>query len=314
MKIKPSEISIVFQGTINPTFIAKGVDSARNIFPGAEIIISTWKGECVPRTVEKLCDAVLYNDDPGGIVFCRDGSIQNHNRQIVSSIAGISRTTRKYVMKLRSDMLILGDEFLRFYSKYKKRHKDFVVFKDRIIINSYCTNDSRGRCPCLFHPSDWVSFGLREDLLNLWGIPLAEEPQMSQYFRLNPEKYSPNKNILTRWHSEQYIWLSCLRNNGYNIEFDTWFSFDKKLAWQSDVSLVNNFIVLDYKKSMSVLSQKYESVNNGAGILNHNGWLYLYHKYVDNSIKVPFATKVVYHLGLKPVKDRIEKIIYKYFG
>lgn len=312
MKINSRDITLVFQGKIKYEYITRGISAARKFFPEAEIIISTWDGEKISPNVAEQCDKILFNKDPGGMVFCKDGSIQNHNRQIVSTLSGVSSATRKYVMKLRSDILILGDEFLKFYSVYRKRHKEFKLFKERVLINSYCTNDSRGRCPCLFHPSDWVAFGLKEDILKLWDIPLSEST-MSRYFELNPERSNPNENLLARWHSEQYIWLSCLNKNGYKVNFDTWFSYSSHLARQSDIALVNNFVVLDYKTQMSLVSQKYPVVDNGAGILKHSDWLYLYNKYIDSHIDVPCKTKIIYGLGLKPYEDRLRKIVYRLF-
>jgi hypothetical protein len=40
-----------------------------------------------------------------------------------------------------------------------------------------------------FLPSDWFYFGLREDVLNLWSIPLAPEPENSSWFanRAHPD-------------------------------------------------------------------------------------------------------------------------------
>lgn len=109
MKILSKEVSVVFQGAINQKYIENGVDSVRKYLPESEIIISTWEGQLLPSSCADKVDRILFNRDPGGTIFTRNGKIQNQNRQIFSTKEGILASTRKYVLKLRSDMKLIGN-------------------------------------------------------------------------------------------------------------------------------------------------------------------------------------------------------------
>ena len=97
MKILSKEVSVVSQGAINQKYIENGVDSVRKYLPESEIIISTWEGQLLPSSCADKVDRILFNRDPGGTIFTRDGKIQNQNRQIFSTKEGILASTRKYV-------------------------------------------------------------------------------------------------------------------------------------------------------------------------------------------------------------------------
>lgn len=306
MKILSKEVSVVFQGAINQKYIENGVDSVRKYLPESEIIISTWEGQLLPSSCADKVDRILFNRDPGGTIFTRNGKIQNQNRQIFSTKEGILASTRKYVLKLRSDMKLTGTRFLSFFAYFDKRASEYKVFKEKILINNLYTRDARGSLPYLFHPSDWCSFGYREDMLRVWDIPLAIEPESSSWFALHPQ-YTPDRNVLTRWHAEQYIWLKALQKAGFEIDFDNWFSFTPELAEISEKCLVNNFVVLDYKTQYSIVSQKYPSKKGDSPVLGFLGWLALYRKYVDSNAKVPFRMGPIASLGVEREFFRLRK-------
>lgn len=145
-----------------------------------------------------------------------------------------------------------------------------------------------------------------EDMLRLWDIPLAIEPESSSWFALHPQ-YTPDRNVLTRWHAEQYIWLMALQKAGFEIDFNNWFSFTPELAEISEKCLVNNFVVLDYKTQYSIVSQKYPSKKGDSPVLGFLGWLTLYRKYVDSNAKVPFRMGPIASLGVEREFFRLRK-------
>ena len=110
-----NDISVVVQGVIDPIFTPICLNSIRKHLPEAEIILSTWKGE----TIKNLdYDILILNDDPGAFIYTSTNKVQNQNRQIVSTRNGILNASRKYVLKIRTDMQILGTKFLTFWNKY----------------------------------------------------------------------------------------------------------------------------------------------------------------------------------------------------
>ncbi|MFN3393310.1 MAG: WavE lipopolysaccharide synthesis family protein, partial [Candidatus Thermochlorobacter sp.] len=99
--VETSDISIVVQGPIvsNKDFYPNGwtneaLRRMRIHFPGAEIILSTWKGS----NVDGLdYDVVVFNDDPGSAMS--RNRPYNVNRQIVSTKNGLAKASRKYALK-----------------------------------------------------------------------------------------------------------------------------------------------------------------------------------------------------------------------
>ncbi|MCR5506982.1 MAG: WavE lipopolysaccharide synthesis family protein, partial [bacterium] len=242
--IEAKDISVVIQGAISSD-TKKVVDSIKKFLPEAEIIISTWKGSNV-KNLEY--DKIIFNKDIGAIPFRLNGQKHNLNRQIISTFSGVKKASRKYVLKLRSDIILLNKNFLKYFDMFPCRDSKYKIFKNRIIITNVYTRNSSPQMKCLFHPSDWVMFGLKEDIFKMWNIPLAKEPETSQWFTTHKK---PDNDIfpdfLTRYHAEQYIWINVLKKNGVNFKFNNYMSYSKKLVQISDRSIFNNFIILDYK-------------------------------------------------------------------
>ena len=61
--IKSSEISIVIQGPIYKNTTKRVCERMRQIFPQAEIIVSTWQGS---DTSDLTYDVLVESKDPGG--------------------------------------------------------------------------------------------------------------------------------------------------------------------------------------------------------------------------------------------------------
>lgn len=292
-KILSKDISVVIQGGIDKKYIYKTLKSIRKFLPKAEIILSTWEGS----NVDGLdYDILQLNEDPGAEIFTPDGKRQNQNRQILSTKKGISLASRKYVLKLRSDMQIKGTKFLTYFGKYKKRNDNYKILKERILINSLYTRKSlypkvvKGKHilqPYLFHVSDWMMFGLKEDMINIWDIPLAPEPETSQFFKKYPN-LPHDCGCLTRWHAEQYIWLEFLKKNGINHNYDNYWVYDKNYEKLSELSIVNNTILLEYKKEFDIICQKYTYQYGDSETMHPYDWFVLYKKFCDNDFLIPF--------------------------
>ncbi|MCS7032245.1 MAG: WavE lipopolysaccharide synthesis family protein, partial [Gloeomargarita sp. SKYG116] len=197
-KIKSREISVVVQGPIHhqDNLTKRVLESVREHLPDAELILSTWKGS----DVSGLCfDILVENDDPGA--FKTGYSIDNVNRQILSTLNGIKSSRRHYILKIRTDSILTSDKFLSFYFQFPKRNSYYSIFNHRIITLTLFSRDPSLYCR-LFHPSDIAQFGSRADLLMLWDVPLLDQSKM------------PKKEF-TEYVPESYIFLNSLKRNGF---------------------------------------------------------------------------------------------------
>jgi hypothetical protein len=242
--IAASEISVVVQGPWYENLTREVVSSVRRYLPGAEVIYSGWTGADASAL---SADKVVLSDDPGGRPHPHDPRFfYNTNRQIVSTRAGLQAASHTYAVKLRSDQLLTSARFLEYFDCFPKRGTDYVMFEHRVAVSDiYTINPRRG--PYLFHPSDWFHFGQARDLLLLWDLPLAPEPESTEYFRLHPEEKTPDVPELVRYPTEQYNWLHCLRKR-FEISCRHCLDFNLEAVRISDLALVNNFIVLELKQ------------------------------------------------------------------
>ena len=240
-KINPREISVVVQGAVNADDTKKCLDSIRHYLPGSQIILSTWEGSDVSGLDY---DDVLLNEDPGSINMGAGFRPNNINREIVSSRNGIKKANRKYLLKIRTDACLSGTGFANIYeyanNALNSRFPDLIFFKQKVIIDSHFTRDPNAKSIKLqFQPSDLWYFGLKEDIEDLFDIPL-------QY----PEDATVviDDKIHRKYTAEQYIWISFLNKKGYNISLEVYNEGSKGLTKNTIRTIVNNFFVLDHNK------------------------------------------------------------------
>ena len=196
MPIENSDITIVVQGLVDNEITKKCIKSIREVLPGSNIILSTWKNS----KVEGIdYDKIILNEDPGHYfrrVELIDGKlakkkVNNINRQIVSTQNGLKAVTTKYSLKLRTDFLITHDQFKNKFETIQSLNifeKNYQIFKKRVICCQCGTHSVRkGKFYLPFHYSDFAHFGLTVDLLNLFEIPLATMDELT-YFEDNKNK------------------------------------------------------------------------------------------------------------------------------
>jgi len=236
--IESRDICVVVQGPIHTqdNLTKRVLESVRTHLPDAELILSTWKGSDVDGLD---CDILLLNDDPGPLNVPNKSKI-NLNRQIVSTRNGLQKATRTYAMKLRTDTLLTGTGFIDAFDKYPERREDFKVFEHKIVIPTLYTRNPRRSY--LFHPSDIFQFGLRSDMIELWSIPLYSKTVI-----FNPEFEGP---------PEQFLWLSVLKKQGFNITYSL-NTLSPLLAFVSEVSLLNNFIIQSFEELTLKLPERF---------------------------------------------------------
>lgn len=223
--IKPHDISIVVQGPVlhQPAFEGEeGITEVvctrlRKIFPQSELILSTWEGA---STGSISYDKLILSKDPGATWFNYKNYelLNNCSRLIVSTQAGIAAASGKYVLKLRSDLFVVSGSFLNYFYEYPYFDEDYKLFKNRVI--AFSLYSIKAHKTCLFtmkrpyHISDWAYFGYREDLHDLYAIPLPQEPAFSHWFlkRCKPF-FDIEPHRLWKMPPEQYITSSFFKKH-----------------------------------------------------------------------------------------------------
>lgn len=296
-KIDTEDISVIVQGAIDKKNTQRCLISIRKYLPGSTIILSTWEGS----NVEGLTyDKLVVNSDPGGYICDKvHGTKNNVARQIVSTLSGLKNATTTYSLKIRSDLELVGNNFLNYFEMFPHFSEKLKILKARVLVNSLYT---RGLMPnpntlydkLLYHPSDWICFGYTQDLINIWDIPLPNEPTFSTWFekRKRPNM-DPCRTWLFRYVPEQYIWLSFLQKNVDGIKFEHFGDNTYENLGMSELSIVNNLVVLDYKEQYDFEFKKYDIQKHVPyNIHRHYYWLLLYKKYCDPQYRIPLKYKV----------------------
>jgi len=227
MNIESRDISVIVQGPIDwsndeELFEATTLTCLRkikSILPDSEIILSTWENEHITGLdYDKLVVSSLPEQQgvwPGFIP-------NNVNRQIVSTVNGLKHASRKYALKIRTDMILLGDKFLSFFQKRPNGlniEDERRIFKDPIVTNNFSSRNSDVMSlilpdhPLLFQFSDHIQFGNTEDLIMLWDINLQKNDDGFYFFdHSHPNRWrlcelsllAPEQYILTRAIKKKY--------------------------------------------------------------------------------------------------------------
>ena len=298
--IEDREISFVVQGPIvdvktpGASSTVEVVQSVRRQFPHSRIILSSWKG----TSTENLnVDAAVLSEDPGALY--QGFSLNNVNRQIVSTSAGLNLVETQFSVKLRTDSLIRSRKFLDYFGRMPNRRKEFKVFDEKIVVgNRFCRNPALYPLP--FHPSDIFQFGLTSDLRRFWNIPLAPEPETSEWFKIHAR---PPKTLdyffphTLRYFPEQYLWITCLKQAGYEVGMDYGWQVDKHLCRSSELSIVNNFIIAKTERLGVELPKRLLQPRISVSIYSDLDFLIMYYR--DFSCFPPVLGEAVFLVSTK---------------
>lgn len=276
------DITFIIQGPVYPDITNKTISSVRQFFPETKIIYSTCNPECTDNL--KDYDELIISDDPGSFTYAdRPGEkVNNINRQIVSTMAGLKACKTKYAMKLRSDFVLKGNKFLEFWNKFSNVDSKYQIFEHKLLACCYFARNPSSDMAFPFHPSDLAFFGNAKDLINLFGINLMTKGQA--YWNLKARhqyQYVP----------EQYLFINCLRKNGFDVVCDCYNDCTLGNIEQTERFFASNFIFLTFEQfnlqptkptfNMKVHPNAFKSC------YTHVEWQNLYKKYVDNSYIVP---------------------------
>lgn len=128
------DISVIIQGKIHglpgqsydQRLTLQCIINVRRFIPEAEVILSTWEGS---DTSDLPYDKLVLSPDPGGTPYwLSDPSfLNNNNRQILSTLAGLKQASKKYAIKMRGDCKIIGTSFLKYMQDYPRSAKYFFL-------------------------------------------------------------------------------------------------------------------------------------------------------------------------------------------
>jgi hypothetical protein len=299
--IKFEEISVIVQGpvisksndneSIRYTYLC--LKSIRKFLPGSTIILSTWKNSDLKGLDY---DVLVENDDPGNIQMILRGSkfSYNLNRQLVSTINGLKKSKTKYSLKLRSDLILYGNKFMRYLFKYKNRNPNYSFLENKVIFTDISSFNPQKNEKRLFNPSDWFTFGFTTDLLKIWNVPLLSIK--NEY--LIVEGCIDQENFLS---AEQYIWTSFVKKY-LNINFESIYSYSEELLKLSNMIFANNLIFLN-TNLIPINSPKYD--NESFFIIkmkldyyySFNDWKKLYNQYCNG--KFIYIPNIIFTLYKK---------------
>ncbi|WP_028387783.1 WavE lipopolysaccharide synthesis family protein [Legionella fairfieldensis] len=289
--IPDKDISIVVQGPIltqSKYDVTEEITQLaclrlKKLFPTSELILSTWEGE---DTRGIVYDKVIMNKDPGASWFdyYNHKLLNNCNRLIISTLAGIKAASRKYVFKVRSDLFLVSKKFLNYFEHYPLYNTECKFVKARILafsmwsIQGHKTSLFTMHKP--FHISDWAYFGYKEDLMDLYDVPLIPEPHFSQWFLTHCKPFFDiAPSVLWKMPPEQHITSSFL-NKHTPIKLEHTADTSNNNCQISAKMLMNNFLVLD-QTQFFLISLKHFcfqfSRENHEWFIYHHTWLKNYY-------------------------------------
>lgn len=224
MLITSKDISVVVQGPIEWEIDKKyrqpltliSLLKIRELLPESEIILSTWKDTKVDALeFDKICQS----KDPGPQGNWPGFTLNNVNRQIKSAISGINLATRKFCLKIRSDMVLEGLNFIKIFMNREEISPDQKkIFDYPIITNNFSSRNTKKLqekyedYSLLFHPSDHIQFGLCKDIQSLWDIPFQSDLDSIYFLEMTyPNRWRHNE--LSRLTPEQFIFINAINKN-----------------------------------------------------------------------------------------------------
>lgn len=273
--VAPPEVSVVVQGPVSAGITDRVLQSVRAHLPGAEIILSTWKG----ADVQGLdFDLLVANDDPGPVQMTSGPS--NLNRMIWSSREGLRRVTRPYCLKLRTDLMLTSNRILSYFRRFPKFQEEYRIFRERIVISNALTWRTTRWPRGIYHPGDLFGFGHAADLQRLWNVPLHPFPGRARFESESaPPAAAPDEIPISEMTSEQYVWFNALRP-AHPVSIRRGPSADD---YRRDMLLLlNNFVIISLDRAGLVwLTRGTRRFSNDARFWGFGEYGYWYRREVE---------------------------------
>ncbi len=168
-----SSYAIVMQGQVmvKDHFTFETLKLYRHIYPSAQIILSTWKGEYPEElsAIRELSIDIIDNEKPDF------AGLQNINLQIASTKSGILQAQENgavYILKTRTDIRLYKNiDFLQFLTS---RAKEQPAYKDSRLENRLVAFNCNMFVERLYDITDLMMFGHARDMARYWNVPFDE--------------------------------------------------------------------------------------------------------------------------------------------
>lgn len=314
--INSSDISVVVQGPIcfekDVCLTSKVCDSIRKYLPNAEIILSTWEGEKFDLVDhDKLVINKPIKSQMMYIIWTNNLRLYSVNHQIITTLNGIKQASRKYVLKLRSDLSLSGTEFINFFERYQsvpenEEYKSWKIFNRRIVtLPTFDANKKYGLC---FNVCDWFFFGTKGDVYDYFNIPLVDFDSL--YIKEGDDYPRGEYNL----PAEQYLCVTFIKKH-IDINMTRGDEKNNKLIEDFEIFLANNIIPVAANKA-NLLSLKYDGCSYATPTYKSdfyffNKWIKLYNKYGGGNEKKKIETIFDYFLHFLFICKRAAKNIFK---
>ena len=225
IKDNKNKLDIVLQGKFNENVLHIAEYYLELNFVN-NIIISCWDNDSIPQ-INNDRIKIIQSEVP------ENPGTGQRNLQIISSLTGIKESETEFIIKIRNDQRYTHESMINmynFYEQYKERKLTFYYDEGRPR-NRICVSGNFSEFS--FHPRDHLFWGNKEDLIDLFSLPLEIGKVTDKIKFIVPEDYSLYYEYFIR--TETYIGSHYLSN------------FDQKI----------NYYLLDPKKYLYDNSEKY---------------------------------------------------------
>lgn len=266
MKINNDNISFLLQGRISLDETGESLKSIFVLFDNPIVVVATWSnlrdvGDLLKINFPSV--KFLFLDDPGSEYRKLDPpTLHNVNRIIYSSKIGLDYISSDYVFKIRADIKILNKNFINLYIKYyyiDNKSSD-TPFKERILISNQTTIDPKRGPKLLYHPCDWVAFGLTKDIKLYFDIDfMCHQDHYWYKYNLKPENKIDTDNF-SKYMAEDYIGYTSLRRF-YNIQHDFYCDYsDAEIKkWES---ILGTIYIVASNDEIGIMNLKYKNIHD----------------------------------------------------
>lgn len=313
--ITDKEISVVVQGNIEKQYIYQCIESIHRVMPNSELILSTWRSD-QELTHDLECDLFVFSDDPGGpLLNKKENRLNNINRELVSTLAGVNKAKRRYILKIRSNMTVSNLKFLEIYEK-EREGVYHNLLKNKILILNYYTRNPRV-LPMPFCPSDWIAFGFSEDLKAYYDIPL-QNIEESLWYKTHKNESTFFCDVYSLFAPEQYILISFLKKKHVQMECKNYYDIDNSRLAFCERLMSNLFIIVDLEMgSFSFLKYNPNRYFERESLISYKDWCLMKEHYEKESEPLTWqwffycVRKWITHIGYFYVRNNISRFMKK---
>ena len=288
--IKKKDITVVVQGPYFKNITEKVLNNIYTKFKDSELIFSTYKGERIEKKYKEKFK-IIYNK----ILPKTPNSLEplmyyNYYGHVRTSLNGIKKSSKNYILKTRSDIVFNNASFLEYFDKFNFFNKNYKILKKRVIISSHYTIDPR-KNPLPIHFSDWFFFGLKSDLKKIFNQKyMSKENKKVPLWFLKKEKPKFFFNqYMCKFRAEQNLMINFLKKF-MNIDLKHGYDHNIKNVILTEKILANNFIVLN-PNIISYNCLRHQNFTDNQDLIYFNElitfkkWQKIYKKYCNKKFK-----------------------------